>query len=60
MHSATEMTPDEAMQQDNKLNVYVAVNLKAKRSRKYPPLVVGDKVPIYNKRQPFGKSHVSV
>ena len=54
------MTPDEAMQQDNKLNVYVAVNLKAKRSRKYPPLVVGDKVPIYNKRQPFGKSHVSV
>ena len=58
--SATGLTPKEASKQEKELDVYVNLKLKAKRSRKYPPLVVGDKVPIYTKRQPFGKSHVSV
>ena len=47
MHSATEMTPREATKPENELNAYVKMKLKAKRSRRYPPLAVGDKVHIY-------------
>ena len=54
------MTPKEASKQDNELNVYVNVKLKAQHSRKYPAISVGDKVPIYRKRKPFDTSHYSV
>ena len=60
VHSATEMTPKEATKPENELNANVNMKLKAKHSRRYPVLSVGDKVHIYTKRKPFDKSHVSV
>ena len=46
VHSATEMTPKEATKPENELSAYVNMKLKAKRSRRYPPLAVGEKVHI--------------
>ena len=60
IHSATEMTPKATTKPENELNAYVNMQLKAKHSRGCPPLAVGDKVHIYNKRKLFDKSHVSV
>ena len=60
IHSATEMTPKVATKPENELNANVNIKLKAKHSRRYPVLSVGDKVHIYTKRKPFDKSHVSV
>ena len=34
------MTPKEATKPENELNAYVNMKLKAKRSRRYPPLAV--------------------
>ena len=50
VHSATEMTPKEASKEDDELDVYVNLKLKAKHSRKYPAITVGDKVHIYAKK----------
>ena len=50
VHSATEMTPKESSKEDNELDVYVNLKLKAKHSRKYPAITVGDKVHIYAKK----------
>ena len=60
IHSATEMTPKEATQNQKELNPNVNIKLKAKHSLRYPVLSVGDKVHIYTKRKPFEKSHGSV
>ena len=60
LHSGTGMTPEAATEPENELNAYVNLKLKAKHSRRYPPLTVGDKVHIYTKRKLFYKSHVSV
>ena len=60
VHSPLEMTPKEATKPENELNAYVNMKLKAKRSRRYPVLAVGDKVHIYNNRKLLDKSHVSV
>ena len=46
VHSATEMTPKEATKPENELNAYVNMKLKAKHSRRYPVLSLGDKVHI--------------
>lgn len=46
MNSAIEMTPKEATKPENELNVYVNLELKAKDSRRYLILSVGDKVRI--------------
>ena len=54
------MTQKEATKPEHELNAYVNMKLKAKHSRRYPPLAVGDKVHIYNKRKLLDKSHVSV
>ena len=59
-HSATKMTPSETTKPENELNAYVNMKMKAKHSRRYPVLSVGDKVHVYTKREPFDKSHVSV
>ena len=47
LHSATDMTPKEATRPDNELNAYVKMKLKARHSRRYSHLAVGNKVHIY-------------
>ena len=47
VHSATDMTPKKAAKPENELNSYVNMKLKAKHSRRYSRLAVGDKVHIY-------------
>ena len=54
------MAPKEATKPENELNAYVNMKLQAKHSRRCPPVAVGDKVHIYNKRKLFDKSRVSV
>ena len=55
IHSATGLTPLEANKQEHGVRVNVNLNLKAKQSRKYPPVVVGDQVCIYTKKMTFDK-----
>ena len=54
-HKTIEMTPAEARQDDNKIDVKIKMELKAKNQRKYPPLQVGDKVKIMIKYSKFRK-----
>ena len=57
IHSATEMTPNEARQPDNSLNAKVNMELKAKHSRKYPEIKVGYMVRV-NWKKPQAKKTV--
>ena len=67
IHSATEMTPKEATKPENELNAYVNMKLKAKHSRRYTPIAVGDKVHIYitnenrltNPMSQYGQMHLT-
>ena len=58
-HSATEMTPNEARQPDNSLNAKVNMELKAKHTRKYPDIKVGNMVRVYFKKKKGDKERVS-
>ena len=49
IHSMTNMTPNEARKQSSKLTVYMNLQLKAKRTRTYPDLAVGDHVKLFKK-----------
>ena len=46
-HSTTNMTPNEAKREDNKLKVWLNIKNKAEFNRKDPPLSVGNFVRIY-------------
>ena len=46
-HSTTNMTPNEAKREDNKLKIWLNIKNKAKFNRKYPPLSVGSFARIY-------------
>ena len=50
-HSTTGMTPNEAKTDENEYEVKVNLELKAKSSRKYPTLQVGDQVKVMRKKQ---------
>ena len=39
-HSTTNMTPNEAKREDNKLKIWLNIKNKAELNRKYPPLSV--------------------
>ena len=54
-HTTIEMTPAQAREDDNSMEAKLKMELKAKRSRKYPPLQVGDKVKIMIKYSKFRK-----
>ena len=58
VHSSTGLTPNDARKPQNELPVYLNMTLKAKHSRKYPDINIGDKVFIYMKRKANQKSHV--
>ncbi len=55
IHSSHEMTPIEAHDDRNILNVSIKHHLKANYFRKYPNIKVGDEVKIYQK----GKNNLS-
>ena len=54
-HSSIGMTPAEAKRDNNKIDAKINMELKAKHSRKYPPLEVGNKVKIMLKYSKFKK-----
>jgi hypothetical protein len=58
-HSTTGMTPHEAKQDKNRLDVKVNTELKAKKNRRYPPLEVDDNVKIMRKKKNFEKERTS-
>lgn len=49
-HSATGKTPVEASKKENELSVRMKIASQANKTRKYPPLRVGDEVKIYRKK----------
>ena len=56
-HTATGLTPTEATQEDNRLEVKLSLEMKAKRNRKYPDLAIGDNVKIMLKYDKIHKEH---
>ena len=50
VHSMTNMTPNEARKPSSTLTVYMNLKMKAKRTRTYPDLVVGDHVKLFKKK----------
>ena len=59
-HSATKMTPKEAMKPSNHLQVKANLELTRKHTRKYPEITVGDYVKIYNKKDKLDKARIPV
>jgi hypothetical protein len=49
-HTTTHMSPNEAQDDRNALDVKLQLVMQAKRDRKYPPLHEGDQVKIYQKK----------
>ena len=58
-HAATKMTPDEARKPSNRLKAKLSMEMRAKHTRKYPDLSVGDYVRVYFKKKPGEKERVS-
>ena len=50
IHSAINMTPNQARKKENEFKAMVSVAKRAKKERKYPELNVGDKVKIFRKK----------
>ena len=50
VHSATNMTPNEARKEKNELKARMNVAMKARRDRQNPQIEVGDKVKIKRKK----------
>ena len=55
-HRTTELTPEEARQDKNRLTVFMNIALKAKHNRSYPPLQEGSLVRVLLKPSTFKKS----
>ena len=55
-HRTTELTPEEARQDKNRLTVFMNIALKAKHNRKYPPIKSGSTVRVLLKPSTFKKS----
>ena len=60
VHSSIKMTPKEAMKETNELKARQNMEQQASRTRKYPPIEIGDRVKIYRKRKAGEKERVSV
>ena len=50
IHSATGLTPKEAVKGEKNLKAKVNMSINATRTRKYPEIKTGDKVKIYRKK----------
>jgi transposase InsO family protein len=60
VHSITKFTPAEAMKPSNHLDVKLNLELKAKHSRKYPNVAVGDCVKVFKKKDKLDKERLSL
>ncbi len=57
VHSTTEMTPNEAKDDRNSLNVKINTYNKGNKLQRYPPLKPGDAVRTYIKPHTFKKGY---
>ena len=58
--SITKLTPSEAREPKNTLDVNIHLELKRRHTRKYPIIEIGDKVKIYKKKDKFDKENKPV
>ena len=54
VHSVTKFTPAEAMNPRNTAMVKFNLELKSRHSRKYPNIVIGDYVRLFQKKRQIG------
>jgi hypothetical protein len=59
-HSATGFTPEDAEKPENLATVKGRLQVKALKSRKYPPIEIGDKVKAMQKKDKLDKERVSM
>ena len=59
VHSATKMTPHDAKQKVNELNVKMHLEMKRRHTRVYPDVEVGDSVKTFKKKTVMTKQRVS-
>jgi hypothetical protein len=59
VHSATKMTPKQAIKNSSQIDVKNNLELKATHNRRYPPLAVGDTVLIRRKKGTGEKERTS-
>ena len=60
VNNSTGMTPYEARKERNRIDVKQNLELRAKHTRKYPDINVGDKVKIYTTKKRLAKERKSV
>ena len=58
--SVTKMTPVEARKPENKIHVKWNLELKARFTRKYPDIAIGNYVKLYKKKDQMDKERKSV
>ena len=58
-HSTTDMSPNNAKQGNNNIEIWLNIYNKANFNRKYPPLKKGDQVRTYIKPKTFKKGYES-
>ena len=59
VHSAHDMTPNDAHKKGNHLEVKMKLEMNRIKTRKYPPVRVGDEVKIYRKKRISEKERTS-
>ena len=57
--SITGLTPNEAKQKENHMNVKIKLELHAKHKRKYPEINIGDSVRVFQKNKAFDTERVN-
>ena len=58
--SITKLTPSEAREPKNNLDVKINLELKRRQTRTYPIIEIGDKVKIYKKNDKLDKENKPV
>ena len=59
VHSATKMTPHDAKQKVNELNVKMHLEMKRRHTRVYPEVEVGDSVKTFQRKTVMTKERWS-
>ena len=58
--SVTKLTPSEAREPKNTLDVKLNLEIQRRHTRTYPNIEIGDKVKIYKKKDRFDKENKPV
>ena len=59
VHGSTGLSPNDARDDKNNIEVYLNLRQKAQFKRKYPPIHTGDSVKATIKKHTFKKGHDS-